>query len=243
MPFQSSPRPVARRAERREASRRAALPLAVLALLLIAGCQVAASPPEVSITTTRTRGATPTLAAANAPPSPSSTPQASTRTPTRRPSTATPAPTATRTPATAAPTMPAPTVATTARPVAATPAPGQRTALATPAGRAAAIPTFSRATLLPAPARTTTPAGLLPSGGEQLSGEVLSFAASARVLQMRAGGTTQEVSLAPGASIHRANGSPASAADVRAGQQVRVAVSRGADGSIVASDLTIVGGP
>jgi hypothetical protein len=76
-----------------------------------------------------------------------------------------------------------------------------------------------------------------------LSGEVLSFAASARVLQVRTGGATQEVSLAPGATVHRADGSPASAADLRSGQHVRVAVARNADGSIVANDLTIVRGP
>jgi hypothetical protein len=56
-------------------------------------------------------------------------------------------------------------------------------------------------------------------------------------------GSTREVSLAPGATIRRADGAPASAADVRAGEQVEVVVAPSGDGSLVASALTIVRAP
>jgi hypothetical protein len=214
---------------------------------LLAGCQIASSPPEVSVTTTRTRGATSTPAAA---PSArlSSSPAAAlpTVTATARPASPAVSPTTVRTPTTLPPTVFAPTLALPTRLVAATPAPNQRTSAPSPttgSTGSVALPTFARATILPPPGTATAPGGLLPGGGQQLSGEVLNYAASARVLQLKVGGTTREVSLAPNAAIRRADGAPASAADMRAGEQVEVVVAPSSDGALVASALTIVRGP
>jgi hypothetical protein len=226
----------------------------VLVIALLAGCQIASAPPEVSVTTTRTRGATSVPAAApNVQPSPSPGAALPTLTATTRPASPVVSPTAVRTPTTVPATALAPTLPLATRLVAATPAPSQRTAGASPgAGSGAvptsstssgAVPTFARATILPPPPTAGPAAGLLPGGGQQLNGEVLSYAASARVLQIRVAGATREVSLAPGATIRRADGTPAATTDVRPGEQVEVVVAPSGDGALVASALTIVRAP
>ncbi len=211
---------------------------------LLAGCQVASSPPEVSVTTTRTRGATGAPAATpSARLSPSPAAAQPTVTATARPASPVPSPTVARTATTIPPAAFAPTLSLPTRLIAATPAPAQRTTLPSPGTGNVAVPTFARATILPPPGTAVPPAGVLPAGGQQLSGEVLNYAASARVLQLRVAGTTREVSLAPNAAIRRTDGAPASAADMRAGEQVEVVVAPSSDGSLVASALTIVRGP
>lgn len=211
---------------------------------LLAGCQIASSPPEVSVTTTRTRGATSAPAGTpSARPSPSPAAALPTPTATARPASPVLSPTAARTATTIPPAAFAPTLSLPTRLVAATPAPAQRTPAPSPSAGSAALPTFARATILPPPGTAVAPAGVLPAGGQQLSGEVLNYAASARVLQIRVGGTTREVSLAPNAAIRRTDGAPASAADMRAGEQVEVVVAPSSDGSLVASALTIVRAP
>jgi hypothetical protein len=101
--------------------------------------------------------------------------------------------------------------------------------------------------LLPAGATATRPAptgGLLPSGGEQLSGEVTSFAASARVLLLRAGaGVEQQVSLTPDVVVRRSGGGTATTADLRPGSRVQVSGRRGADGTLVADQVTVLSTP
>ena len=70
-----------------------------------------------------------------------------------------------------------------------------------------------------------------------------SFAASARVLQLRVnGGGERQVSLTPNATVRRADGTLATAADLRPGQRVQVTGRRGADDALVADEVTIVGG-
>jgi hypothetical protein len=94
--------------------------------------------------------------------------------------------------------------------------------------------------LPPAP----TAGGLLPTAGEQLSGEVTSFAASARVLQLRASaGAEQQVSLAPDAVVRRSGGGAASTAELRPGSRVQVSGRRGADGTFVADQVTLLSTP
>jgi hypothetical protein len=83
--------------------------------------------------------------------------------------------------------------------------------------------------------------GLLPSGGERLVGEVVTFAASARVVQVRVeGGGERAVSLAPGAVLRRPDGSPAPPADLRTGQRVQVTGRTGADGALIADEVLLL---
>jgi hypothetical protein len=104
-------------------------------------------------------------------------------------------------------------------------------------------PTLGRAVSAGAsPTAAPGSGGLLPAGGERLTGEVTTFAASARVLQMRTdGGGERQVSLAPNAAIRRTDGAPAPSADVRPGQRVQVTGRPGADGALLADEVVLLG--
>jgi hypothetical protein len=81
---------------------------------------------------------------------------------------------------------------------------------------------------------------LLPAGGERLSGEVVAYAASARVLQVRgADGREQQVSLAPNVVVRRADGTVTTAAELRAGERVLVVGRRGAQGTLIAEEVSL----
>ncbi len=85
----------------------------------------------------------------------------------------------------------------------------------------------------------TTP--LLPGTVERLNGEVATFAASARVIQLHiAGGGERQVSLAPNATVRRADGAAASPADLRPGLRIQVAGQPGAAGALVADEVVLL---
>jgi hypothetical protein len=86
-----------------------------------------------------------------------------------------------------------------------------------------------------------TPLASTPAGGVQLAGEIVVFAASARVMQLRLdNGTERPVSLAASATLRWDDGAPASATDLGPGLRVRVAGRPGAGGSVLADEVVLL---
>lgn len=189
--------------------------LIVLGLTALAGCQFASAPPGAAPTATAGRPATvagtATLTQATASPTGGVT--------AAPPRTASPTTARAPTPAGGASSGPAPT-RTATRPV----------------------PTLGRPdAATPTAARGAGPGAILPAGQERLTGDVTSFAASARVMQVRVdGGRERQVSLAASAAIRRADGSAGSAADLRPGQRVQATGRVNGDAGLVAEEVVVL---
>jgi hypothetical protein len=81
------------------------------------------------------------------------------------------------------------------------------------------------------------------AASERAAGRLISFAASARVLQLRtADGRDLQVSLAPNAVVRYSSGGVGSPTDLRAGQEIVVVSRRGSQGALVADEVIIGGG-
>ena len=197
---------------------------ALLAAVALAGCQLASAPPGAGPIPS------PTARVANSSPVPQGASPTAART--------TGAATATRTasapaatPVSGSPVVQSGSVPTTGTRVAPSPTPRP----SPPA------PTLGRSVASPTPPRSTPDSsGLLPAGGERLTGEVTTFAASARVLQMRVdGGGERQVGLAPNAVVRRADGTSAPS-EVRPGQRVQVSGRPGAEGTLIADEVVLL---
>lgn len=170
---------------------------------------------------------------ANSPASPAPTPvraasAAATATPTRL--------TSANIVSTSVPTQPAaPTPVRSATPVRATPAAPTPT-------NAPRVPTLGRSATASSTPRSGSGVGaILPPGQERLTGDVKTFAASARVLLVSTdGGGERQVSLSPSATIKRADGSTGTAADLGPGQRVQATGRTSGDAGLVAEEIVLL---
>jgi hypothetical protein len=187
--------------------------LIALATMLLAGCQFANSPPSVAPNAGRSVGAAGT-ATATRPAASAAGPSVS---PTR--------------PASPNPGR-SPTISGSGSP-----------ALAPTRTSTPRVPTLGRTDPpSPTPARGSATGAILPAGQERLTGDVVTFAASARVLQIRVdGGGERQVSLAPSAASRRPDGSPGTAADLRPGQRVQATGRASADAGLIADEVVLIG--
>jgi hypothetical protein len=87
----------------------------------------------------------------------------------------------------------------------------------------------------------STGGAILPVGREQVTGEMTDFAASARVMRVRGDdGGERQISLAPAAVIHRADGSAGTPADLQPGLRLRAAGQKGTGEALVADDVVLL---